>query len=367
MSPDGPTPGPPQKPPEYKVYRSRRGLLDRLRGDGGLNPFERLRRRKQKGPERDPFGLQPAKQPLTPARIAKRIVLGIVAFVAGWLLLSLILFFISAQLQDGVNDRTEEALSDSGSLPTGSTILVLGTDVRPENQTEPGFSGERADTIILMHVGVGSVRRLSVLRDTYVEDAAGYTGKINGAYAEGGGAARMVEVLEDYMGNDLEINHVIETDLPAFADFIDSLGGIDVNVKGRCRRDEFGGRKIRFKRGEQHLDGQQAVDYARIRCSFGRLPDADRVRRQQEVMSAIRDRLTSLSTFVRLPWVAWNAPKPLKTDLRGFGQALLAVDIATGGTGDPRVMRPDQPPEGTNLIISEGKRKREVERLLGED
>jgi len=252
-------------------------------------------------------------------------------------------------------------------------VLVIGSDARPEDTKEPrpeGGFGQRSDTIMLMHVGVGSVRRLSILRDTYVPALGG---KINSAFAEGG-AARLIEVLEDYLGNGLEINHVMEIDFENFPEFIDSLGGIDVTVKQRCVKpaERFGGygiRELKFKRGEHHLDGRRALGFARIRknaCN-PREDDRHRAARQQEVLSGIRDAALSPSTFVRLPWVAWNAPKTVKSDMDGPGLSMLFADLVTGGSGETRVLRFDGTGPGGSVVVSEERREREVKRLLGEE
>jgi LCP family protein required for cell wall assembly len=332
----------------------------------GPKALERFRRKPEPGAPK----VRPERK-ITPWRVVRWVLLAILA----WILLSIVIFFISAQVHGDISDRTEEALSPGGSLATGSTVLVIGSDARPADTKEPepeGGFGERADTIMLMHVGVGSVRRLSILRDTYVPEL---DGKINSAFAGGGGAARLIEVLEDYLGNGLEINHVMEIDFENFPDFIDSLGGVDVTVKQRCVKpaERFGGysiRELKFRRGEHHLDGRRALGFARIRKNACNPREDDRHRsaRQQEVMSGIRDAAISPSTFVRLPWVAWNAPKTVKSDMEGPGLSMLFADLMTGGSGKTQILRPDSlDGPGGSVIVEEGTRKREIERLLGED
>src|ERR1044072_5538508 len=118
---------PPDKP-EYKVYRSRRGFLDRLKGpsDQVAQLREAARRRTQ--PDRK------ADEPRGPERPLWRRILRWVAIAVGaWLLLSFVLFMVSAQITEGVSDETEEALSSGGSPVTGSTGLVVGSDQRPDD------------------------------------------------------------------------------------------------------------------------------------------------------------------------------------------------------------------------------------------
>ena len=105
-----PTPG----PPEYKVYRARR----KPRAGGG--DLDALRKRLSRHRQDDGGGSRPPreKREITPGRVLKWV--GIA--VAGWLVLSLILFMISAQTQEGVSNDTKRALSSKGSLFGGSAL-----------------------------------------------------------------------------------------------------------------------------------------------------------------------------------------------------------------------------------------------------
>ncbi len=330
---------PPDKP-EYKVYRSRRGFRDILAGprDQVAQLREAARRRARRDPddEREPRERRVSDRPLW-----KRILKWAAIAVAAWLLLSFVLFMISAQVTEGVSDETEQALSSGGSLVTGSTILVLGSDQRPEDSLEPGAAGlpPRADSIMLMHVGVGSVRKLSVLRDTPVEIPGHGSQKINAAYAFGG-APLMIKTVEAYLGNGLEVNHIVEVSFDDFPDFIDALGGIDVSLDNCIHSNSVGGKRVRLSKGEHHLSGDDALAFARVRENVCNAAEDDRARaaRQQQVMSAIRDQILSPSTFFRLPLVSWEAPQTLRTDLKGPGLLMLFTDLMTGGPGKTNVL-----------------------------
>jgi LCP family protein required for cell wall assembly len=250
---------------------------------------------------------------------------------------------------------------------------VLGSDARPEGSKEPGAGGpSRSDSIMLLRVGLGTVRKLSIPRDAVAEIPGHGQGKINSAYALGG-PALTIETVEDYLGNDLKINHLIEVDFENFPNFIDALGGIDVTLKKCVRSPPFGeygtagGRKrLSFKKGENHLSGHEALGFSRIRknsCDPNE-DDRDRAARQQMVVSGIRSQATSPSTFFRLPWVAWDAPRTVKSDMKGIGLSALFADLMTGGGGKTNVLEPDtlEP-----LIVSEAERRTEVRKLLGKD
>jgi LCP family protein required for cell wall assembly len=329
--------------PEYKVYRSRRSPLGSLRQSEGLDRFKERSPRDPKRPRkpREPRRRGPSeRKPITARRVLKWIAVA----VAAWLALSFVLFMVSAQLEGGVSDDAKQALSDNGNFFTGSTVLVLGSDERKGDSLDQGDSGPgRADSIMLVHASFGRVSKLSIPRDSEAEIPGHGTTKINAAYAIGG-PALMIETVEAFLGNGLEINHLIEVDFEDFPKFIDALGGITVDNQSRICAPEFDNfyRGFNLSKGEHELDGRQALGFARVRknpCAPAE-NDLDRAARQQEVLSGIRSSLLSPGTFFRLPWVSWRAPQTIRTDLRGPGLLALAADIATGGSGETKVLEP---------------------------
>ncbi len=264
--------------------------------------------------------------------------------LVGWLALSLVLFLISAQTREGIPDDAQQALASGGSLLGGSTILVLGSDAREGDSIDRSQAGPaRADSIMLVHVAFGSVRKLSIPRDSLARIPGHDPQKINAAYAFGG-PALMIETVEGFMGNGVKVNHLIEVDFEHFPELIDALGGIDVTVEHRICSPPFDNfwKGLDFRAGKQHLDGAKALGFSRIRknpCQPNET-DVERAARQQLVLNGIKDQVTSLSTFVRLPWVSWKAPQALRTDLKGPGLLALFTDLATSGTEDTHVLEP---------------------------
>jgi LCP family protein required for cell wall assembly len=346
--------------PEYKVYRSRKRPLQRLSGGTDLDALKRRlsrARNEEPGPPRE-------RQRITPGRVLKWLALA----VLGWILLSLVLFLVSAQLQDGVSDEAERALSSEGNLITGSTILVLGSDARTgesidETQTGPS----RADSIMLVHAALGSVRKLSIPRDIEVEIPGHGTNKINAAYALGG-PALTIETIESFLGNGLQISHLVEVDFEDFPELVDALGGITVQNQTRICSPPFDNfwKGIRFRKGELELNGRRALGYARVRKNPCSPSEDDRARaaRQQEVLRAIGDAATSPSAFFRLPWVSWKAPQALKTDMRGPALMALFADMATGNSDETDVLEAGCCINGSNLFVSDGAKRDAVDKLL---
>jgi LCP family protein required for cell wall assembly len=350
----------PGGPPEYKVYRSRKRPLQRFFGGTDLNA---LKRRLSRARNEEP---SPSRERgrITPGRVLKWIALA----VLGWVLLSIVLFLISAQIQDGVSPQAERALSDDGNLLTGSTILVLGSDARTGESIDESQSGpSRADSIMLVHASLGSVRKLSIPRDIEVEIPGHGTNKVNAAYALGG-PALTIETIEGFLGNGLQISHLVEVDFEDFPELIDSLGGITVQNKTRICSPPFDNfwKGITFRKGELELNGRRALGYARVRknpCAPGE-DDRARAARQQEVLRAIGDAATSPSTFVRLPWVSWQAPKALKSDMKGPALMALFADMATGNSDETEVLEAGCCVNGSNLFVSDGAKREAVDKLL---
>ncbi len=292
--------------------------------------------------------------------------------IGAWLALSFVLFMASAQLEGGVSDDAEQALSGNGDFLTGATVLVLGSDERKGDSLDQTDSGPgRADSIMLVHASLGRVSKLSIPRDSEAAIPGHGTTKINAAYAIGG-PALTIETVEAFLGNGLEINHLIEVDFEDFPKFVDALGGITVDNKSRICSPEFDNfyRGFNLSEGEHELTGREALGYARVRknpCAPAE-NDLARAARQQEVLSGIRGALLSPGTFLRLPWVSWRAPQTIRTDLRGPGLLALATDLATGGAGETRVLEPSCLGCGvdSSLQIPEDEKAAAVRALLGE-
>jgi LCP family protein required for cell wall assembly len=359
-------PGDLEQPP-YKLYRSGpRGLRALLRGeeDAGLpGPG-----RSEKRPRRD--GLKgPVGRRITPRRVIKYLAIAIGA----WLLLSLVLFIISAQIETGnLPVSASNALSPGGNMITSAdTVLILGTDQRPTGSKEPGANtndaGSRSDTIMLWRIGGGTSRRLSIPRDTVAPIPGHGTTKINAAYAYGG-PALAIKTVEQFTG--VKINHLIIVNLAAFPKFIDAIGGIDITT-GRICSDISGGTKnggfsLNLGPGTHHLDGRDALTLARTRENKCNPAESDltRVRRQQQILNSIKGKLLSVGTFFRLPWAAWNAPKVLRSDMGGFTLLTLFVAAEIGGSAPVNVLPTSFSGGGSGLTASPSDVQRAVAKLM---
>jgi len=273
-----------------------------------------------------------------------------VAIVA-WLLLSLVLFLISAQRQSGsVPNSVATALTPGGNMLTSTdTVLVIGTDQRPKGSKEPGAfaGGIRSDTLMLWRIGSGTSRRLSIPRDTMVPIAGHGTTKINAAYAYGG-PALAIRTIQQFTG--IKINHLIIVNLANFPKFIDSIGGVDVTTGRICSEIsggvKNGGFSLFLHPGAHHLNGRDALTLARTRENRCNAASNDLTREgyQQKILNAIKGQLLSPGIFFRLPWASWAAPQAVRTDMGGFTLLTLFAAAELGGSAPTQILQQNHLP-----------------------
>jgi LCP family protein required for cell wall assembly len=376
-----------EHPPQYTRYRARRRLLpareqelalrDRLPAappgggrDGGRGGRDGRRRGIGRG------GAAVPRIGWRRWTSRRRILLGLLALIVGWLALSLLLFLVSSHFERTSPPGDIAGALDSAGYPltSANNILVLGSDTRQKNSKEPGAekSGPgRSDTIMLIRTGGGHAARLSIPRDTIVEIPGHGRQKINAAHAYGG-PAESVNVIKRWLH--IPINHLVEVNFENFPQLIDSMGGVDYT--GGCivsRLDggfSRGGYTLRLSRGTHHLNGKQALALARTRenlCAPAQ-NDLTRQEHQQALFNAMKSRLLSPSSFFRLPWIAWNAPPAIISDMSGPTLLGLFAALGSGGTPPTQVLKPSGtetlPGGGVGLTVSEGERRAAVAHFL---
>jgi LCP family protein required for cell wall assembly len=374
------------QPPKYTRYRARRRLTPEREAD----PADQQARKapaQARQPRRGAAPPPPASPRLReqpPSRFAgwlrrpsrKRIVLTVLGLIFGWILLSLVLFLVSSGLERTSLPGDVKGVLDPAGYPltSANNILVLGSDRRQRNSKEPGAETTgpgRSDTIMLIRTGGGHAARLSIPRDTVVEIPGHGLQKINAAHAYGG-AALSISVIEHWLN--IPINHVVEVNFEDFPQLVDAMGGVDYT--GGCiisRLDggsSQGGFTLRLNSGTHHIDGRQALAIARTRenlCAPNET-DLQRAEHQQALFNALKSRLLSPSSFLRLPWIAWNAPPTIISDMSGPTLLGLFGGLAVSGTPPTRVLKPSGavtlPDGGDGLTVSEAERRAAAARFL---
>ncbi len=360
----------------YNLYRSLpKGLRARLRGEEDIETERR--RQRNGGPPRRPGQTPPDvpwwKRKLTPGRVLKYLAAAIVC----WLVLSLVLFLVSAQIQSGsIPASAQRALTGGPNMITGTdTVLVLGTDQRPKGTHEAGANtsdkGSRSDTIMLWRIGGGTSRRLSIPRDTLVSMGGFGQQKINAAYAIGG-PALAIKTVERFTG--VKINHLIIVNLANFPKFIDAIGGIDVKTGRICSQISGGvgngGFSLNLRPGVHHLSGIAALTLARTRENTCNAASNDLTREgyQQKILNGIKSKLLTPSAFFHLPWASWYAPQAVRTDMGGFTLLSLFFAAEIGGSAPTKILKPSGaaavPGVGDALIASPSDVRHAVRQLM---
>jgi LCP family protein required for cell wall assembly len=183
---------------------------------------------------------------------------------------------------DALASLRDQLTEVDGGAP--QTILILGSDKRLNTRGDPG----RSDTTILLRVDPDqeAIALLSIPRDLRVSVPKLGVAKFNEAYTVGGPKLTL-EVVERL--TNLEINHVVNINFTGFADAVNAIGCVYIDVDRRYFiPPESGISEIDIEAGYQRLCGLKALQYVRFRND-----DNDLVRsaRQQDFMREARQKL----------------------------------------------------------------------------
>ncbi len=201
------------------------------------------------------------------------------------------------------------------------TVLIMGLDERDLLARQgPG----RTDSMMVISYDplTRQASMLSIPRDLYVEIPGFGHDRINTAYPKGeaarlpgGGPALAMKTVEALIGVPIQYYMIIQ--FSAFERMIDEIGGIDVLVPERIKISPIGRQSLWLEAKAYHLDGAEALAYARARS--GPQGDFGRARRQQQVALAILDRLLSIDViptlFARAPALYQELAQGIQTNL----------------------------------------------------
>ncbi|MFP3852652.1 MAG: LCP family protein [Anaerolineales bacterium] len=244
------------------------------------------------------------------------------------------------------------------------TILLMGLDYRDWEQDE---GPPRTDSMMLVTIDpvARTAGMLSIPRDLWVEIPGFEHNRINTAYflgesynLPGGGPGLAMDTVENVLGVPIDYYAVIY--FHTFEDIIDEIGGIDVLVQEDIKISPIGRTSLVLTAKAHHLNGAEALAYARARKSEG--GDFDRSQRQQQVALAIRDRILGVdmlpSLIRRAPELYNIASSGLRTNLT-FDQMLrlgiLALEIPQenidkGIIGPPDMVEFETLPTGAQVL-----------------
>lgn len=216
----------------------------------------------------------------------------------------------------------EHPVAEQPNLPTHPVrILLLGSDQRED---DPGF---RTDVIVLVTVDTANrtASAVSFPRDLWVDAPTLYPMKINMIQAIGGFDA-MAAMFESEFG--VRPDYYVMTNFTGFARLIDSIGGIDVHVhqplSDSCDLPQAPGGTCNLEPGVQVMDGATALWYVRSRATTS---DFDRLRRAQEVIQAVFERLMNMNVLLALPQAYQDMTQYVETSI-GLGDITALAPVA---------------------------------------
>ncbi|MGJ5755418.1 LytR family transcriptional attenuator [Streptomyces puniciscabiei] len=192
----------------------------------------------------------------------------------------------------------------------GTNYLIVGSDSREgmskadEKKLHTGSAqGKRTDSMMILHVGGNGDTLISLPRDSNVTvpsfrgssgklyPATGRQEKLNATYAEDG-PTLLVRTIEANTG--LHIDHYVEIGFQGFANIVDAVGGVEINID-KAFKDSYSGAD--FKAGKQTLNGAQALAFVRTRHAFA-ASDLQRTKNQQKFLSALAHQVATPSTVL---------------------------------------------------------------------
>jgi LCP family protein required for cell wall assembly len=224
--------------------------------------------------------------------------------------------------------RSQLQVADPGKP---QTILLLGSDKRPKEQA----IGARSDTTILLRVASDRITILSIPRDLKVNIPGHGIDKFNAAYTYGGPKLTL-KVVKQLTGLD-DINHVVNVDFTGFADAVNAVDCVYVDVDRHYYHSNLGlapseqYAEIDIPAGYQRMCGLNALQYVRYRHD-----DNDLVRsaRQQEFLREARQELPAdklfdkRNTLVGILKEYVTSDIENETDLVSLGKLFLAAEDA---------------------------------------
>lgn len=275
--------------------------------------------------------------------------------------------FISKMLIEFVENKAHRRRAEFNLpfLPHRQNILLLGVDSNGSH-TDP-WKGTRSDTIVLLNIDpkTHSVNAISIPRDSKVYLAGEFgVQKINAAHALGG-INLTKRTVEEALGVRVDRYIIVSDD--AVRKLVDAVGGVPIYVeKNMYYNDYSGGLHVNLKKGQNVLDGKNAVAYLRFRHDM--LGDIGRTQRQQWFLRGLLERIQTPQAIPKIPEMLNIATTYIKTDLSLYEMSQYAalaksfdiskIEVATlpgapnkKGSTSYWILDPDKTQEVVNRLI----------------
>ncbi|GAA2283911.1 transcriptional regulator [Streptomyces ruber] len=270
----------------------------------------------------------------------------------------------------------------------GTNYLIVGSDSREGMSDEEkkklhtgSAEGKRTDSMMILHTGSNGPTLISLPRDSNVTipsfvgsesgkryESTGRQVKLNAAYAEDG-PELLVRTVEANTG--LHIDHYVEIGFAGFANIVDAVGGVELDIPKGGMKDKKSGAD--FEEGTQTLDGEQALAFVRTRYALAG-SDLDRTKNQQKFLAALADQAatpgTVLNPFKLYPTMSAGLDTLIvDKDMGLFDLASMfwAMKGVTGGEGTSMNMPIAGNAANGNLQWDTAKVKQLVEELKNDE
>lgn len=189
-------------------------------------------------------------------------------------------------------------------------ILLMGVDARGLKKGEI----PRSDTMLVASLDpvAKKIDLFSIMRDTYTDIPEHGSDRINTAITHGPNTA--MKAVSDLLG--IPIQYYVYTDFQGFIELVDAVGGVDFYVEkdmhytSKADNHEY---DIDLKKGQQHLDGNTALQYVRFRHDA--MSDFTRTERQRNFLKAVADKLISTTSIMKLPTILEKVNPYIDTNL----------------------------------------------------
>jgi LCP family protein required for cell wall assembly len=199
-------------------------------------------------------------------------------------------------------------------------ILLIGADERGLRKGEVA----RSDSMLVVSMDpvTKKIHLFSVLRDTHVEIPGFKSNRVNAAITLGGPQLTM-KTISNLMG--IDIQYYVYVDFQGFIKLVDAIGGVDFYVEKDMKWSDAADNHvydIDLKKGQQHLDGDKALQYVRFR--HDKLSDFTRTERQREFLKAIANKLKTGWNLVRLPEILGTVTPSMESNMSAADMLKLA-------------------------------------------
>lgn len=225
-----------------------------------------------------------------------RILIVLASVLGSVLAAALVFVLVLGGIFDRGTGRIENAFPEETDRPAPTqadavNILLLGSDVRGELGDIDDLSGQRSDSILVMHVAADrqSMHVMSIMRDSWVEIPGYGMNKVNAALSLGG-VPLAVQTVESII--DARIDRIAIVDFEGFKGITEALGGVTVDNPVAFRSID----RYDFAQGPIELEGDEALSFVRERKAF---PDGDfqRARNQQAFIKAVMAKTLTAETL----------------------------------------------------------------------